>query len=244
MTKRSESPFDDSPTKKSKHTHIIHDGDPKSKAKEAPFLKLFAAPTPNGQKVFILLELLGTEYIYRSLNIKEESKTEWYLRINPAGKIPTILDVDSTGEQIVLAESGAILLYLASKYDTEHEFSYAEGTPNHWKEVEFILFHASGLNPEQKYYNITKTTEPENEFAISRFTTGIERAYQLFEDTLASNKNGWIIGDHISLADIIAYPHASGLKDSGFDTSKWPHLEKWLTKVGELDAVKSAMAKQ
>nr|QFR37239.1 glutathione S-transferase [Cyberlindnera americana] len=242
MTKRANTSKDLS-IKKSRHSIIVHDGDPSNSANEAPFLKIFSSQTPNGQKVLILLELLGIDYIYRPLDIKNESKKEWYLQLNPAGKIPLIQDVDNEGESFTLSESGAILLYLSEKYDKDNKFSYPKSSNYHWKEIEFILFHASGLNPDQKNYNLVKANDSKNEDGLKIAKDSLLKSYQFFENTLKSNGNtGYLIGDHLSLADIIAFPHANSL-DSSIDTSNWPLFQKWLANISSIPEVKTALSK-
>ena len=80
-------------------------------------IQLYSLPTPNGVKVSIALEELGLAYEPHAIDImKNETRTEPFLSLNPNGKIPAIIDPDGPGgEPIALFESGAILLYLAQK---------------------------------------------------------------------------------------------------------------------------------
>lgn len=72
----------------------------------------------------------------------------WFLKINPNGRIPAILD----GNQRVF-ESGAIMLYLTDKYDTERKISYAPGTSEYVEELSWLMFQMGGVGPMQgKYY--------------------------------------------------------------------------------------------
>jgi len=77
-------------------------------------IELFTAATPNGWKISIALEEMGLPYTLRTLSLtKLEQKEEWFLKINPNGRIPAIVDHDN-GDFAVF-ESGAILIYLAEK---------------------------------------------------------------------------------------------------------------------------------
>src|SRR6202790_19657 len=77
-------------------------------------IDLYTAATPNGWKISIALEELGLAYDVHPLSFsKQEQKAEWYLKINPNGRIPAI--VDRANDGFAVFESGAILLYLAEK---------------------------------------------------------------------------------------------------------------------------------
>lgn len=80
-------------------------------------IQLYSLATPNGQKISIALEEMGLSYDAHTINIMENDQfDEDYLKLSPNGKIPTLSDPNGPkGEQIILMESGAILLYLAEK---------------------------------------------------------------------------------------------------------------------------------
>lgn len=77
-------------------------------------IDLYTSTTPNGWKASIALEELGLGYQTHPISLsKGEQKQDWYLELNPNGRIPTIVDRDEGG--YVVFESGAILQYLAEK---------------------------------------------------------------------------------------------------------------------------------
>ena len=77
-------------------------------------IELFTAATPNGWKISIALEELGLPYTTKLLTLsKLEQKEDWFLKINPNGRIPAIVDHDAG--DLAVFESGAILIYLAEK---------------------------------------------------------------------------------------------------------------------------------
>jgi len=80
-------------------------------------ITLYSKATSNGRKASIMLEETGLDYNVHPMALeKKEQKQDWYLSFNPNGRIPCIVDDDGpNGEQIVLFESGSILVYLAEK---------------------------------------------------------------------------------------------------------------------------------
>ena len=77
-------------------------------------IELFTAGTPNGRKIAIALEELELEYTVRALKLADkEQKEDWFLKLNPNGRIPAI--VDHGENDFVVIESGAILIYLSEK---------------------------------------------------------------------------------------------------------------------------------
>ncbi|KAJ5673072.1 hypothetical protein N7507_002199 [Penicillium longicatenatum] len=86
-------------------------------------ITLYTSATPNGFKISITLEELGLSYKARPVDLSsQEQKEEWFLKINPNGRLPAIID---GGTRVF--ESSAIMLYLVEKYDTERKISYAPG---------------------------------------------------------------------------------------------------------------------
>jgi len=85
--------------------------------KEITMIELHSSPTPNGQKVMIMLEETGLEWRHIDVNISlgDQFQPE-HLKLNPNNKIPAIVDTDGPGgEAYTMMESGAILVYLAEK---------------------------------------------------------------------------------------------------------------------------------
>ena len=76
---------------------------------------LYTSATPNGYKVSIMLEELKLKYKVHKIDLgKQTQKEEWFLKLNPNGRIPVLKDNEN---KKVIFESGAILYYLAIKYN-------------------------------------------------------------------------------------------------------------------------------
>ena len=98
--------------------------------KNAKGLHLITQNTPNGQATQIMLEELGAKYgtkwttsvINISTNVQ---KSEWFLRLNPNGRIPTLVD-NSQSPPVSVIETSAQLLYLLKFHDKEDVFGFKD----------------------------------------------------------------------------------------------------------------------
>lgn len=108
-------------------------------------LTYYTFGTPNGLKPAILLEELGLQYKVETVDIsKNTQKEDWYLAINPNGRIPALKDGG-----LRIFESGAILLYLTDHYDPDRKFSYPHGTPEYYEQLSWLMWQMGGLGPMQ-----------------------------------------------------------------------------------------------
>src|SRR3982751_2394020 len=102
-------------------------------------------PTPNGWKISIMLEECGLEYRAIPVNIGggDQFKPE-FLAISPNNKIPAITDPDGPdGKPISMFESGAILLYLASKAGK----LLPESVTARYEVLQWLMFQMGGVGP-------------------------------------------------------------------------------------------------
>ncbi|KAG4415395.1 hypothetical protein IFR04_011491, partial [Cadophora malorum] len=138
---------------------------------------LYTSGTPNGQKVSMVLEALGLKYETKHIDIsKNTQKEEWYLKINPNGRIPAIIDrtetADGKSHEKRVFEGMAIMLYLCQKYDREYVISYAFDSDKYWEVVEWMTWMQSGIGPMQGQANHFFRYAPEKiEYAINRYQT-------------------------------------------------------------------------
>lgn len=148
--------------------------------------------------------------------------------MNPNGRIPTLKDEKTN---ITMGESGAILTYLADYYDKDRKFSYEPGTPEYFKQTEIMYFQAGGLGPMQGQFGHFINFAPEKiPYAINRYKDETKRLCHVLEEFLVRNKdNGpYLVGSHISLADIMCIGWVSLLPAFGFSFEEFPSLEKWV----------------
>jgi glutathione S-transferase len=109
------------------HLYIAETPD---EVKNAKGLHLITQSTPNGQKVQILLEELaetyGTQWTTTIINIStNEQKKEWFLRLNPNGRIPVLVD-NSESPPFLVMETSAELLYLLKVADKDDKFGFKD----------------------------------------------------------------------------------------------------------------------
>lgn len=196
-------------------------------------IDLYTAATPNGWKIVIMLEELGIDYNVKPIKLMEgEQKKPEYLAINPNGRIPAIVD-NETG--INVFESGAILIYLAEKYN---RFLPKEG-PSRYEVLEWLMFQMSGVGPMQGQANVFNSYVPEKiPYAIERYQKETLRLYGVLDKQLA--KSEFIAGEY-SIADMATWPWVYGYERAGINLEGLNNLERWLKQLGEKEIYKKAI---
>ncbi|KAJ5664426.1 hypothetical protein N7507_005157 [Penicillium longicatenatum] len=238
--------------------------------RNAKGLHLITCSTPNGKKVQIFLEELkdvyGTEWTTSLINIDtDEQKKPWFLRLNPNGRIPVL--IDNTGQQpFPVIESSAELLYLVETVDKHHHFSFSDGKEKSQMMQWLIFWHAS-VQPNQGQLNhfgrfaserIPCVVEPtasstnQSADAIERFKAETLRAYNVIELHLSGQLTGepreYLAGNgsgKFSIADINAYPWIRAWKRSKIseeEMENYPHLREWIDRVGSRPALQRGIS--
>lgn len=194
-------------------------------------IELFTATTPNGWKISITLEEMGLPYTYRELKLSENvQKEDWYLKLNPNGRIPTIVDHDN--DDFVVFESGAIMIYLAEKTGKLMP-SDAKGRST---VIQWLMFQMSGIGPMMGQANVFYRYAPEKiPYAIDRYQRESRRLLQVIDNRLKDHE--YLAGDY-SIADIATWCWARGAGWGGIDIADLDHLNAWVAKIGERPAVK------
>jgi len=198
-------------------------------------ITLYTAPTPNGQKISIALEELGIEYRVHAIDLGARAqKQDWFLRINPNGRIPAI--VDHGNEDLAVFESGAILIYLAEQGGALLGASPAE----RMQALQWLMFQVGGVGPMQGQANVFFRYAPEKiPYAIERYQREGRRLYEVMNARLAEAE--YLAGDY-SIADIACYPWVAGHEWSGVSVDGLEHLERWAAAIAARPAVAAGMA--
>ncbi|VVT45601.1 uncharacterized protein SAPINGB_P000809 [Magnusiomyces paraingens] len=207
---------------------------PKEFAPAPRGITLYSLGTSNGVKISIALSLLNLPYTLHIIDIsKNIQKEPWFVEINPNGRIPAILDIDESGNVTNVWESAAILLYLVDKYDKKHKISFPRGSPEYLESLEWLIFQVAGVGPMQGQAGHFKFYAPEQiPYGVKRYTEETRRLYSVLEKQLTDNGSGFLVGDHISIADVATVGWVSVSYSLGIDLAKeFPAVHDWVQRV-------------
>jgi GST-like protein len=195
-------------------------------------IELYTDATPNGWKVSIALEEMELPYHVHHVRIRTgEQKQDWYVRLNPNGRIPTIVDRDN-GDFAVF-ESGAILIYLAEKTG---KFLPSD-SKGRSVAIQWLMFQMAGIGPMQGQANVFYRYAPEKiPYAINRYQHECRRLFEVLDRRLAANP--YLAGAQYSIADIATWPWVQGYGWGGLSIDGLDNLRAWLDRIAARPAVR------
>jgi glutathione S-transferase len=193
-------------------------------------IELFTSETPNGWKISIALEEMAIPYTWRHIKLSEqEQKQDWYLKINPNGRIPTIIDHDN--DDFAVFESGAILIYLAEKCGK----LLPKDVKGRSLVIQWLMFQMAGIGPMMGQANVFFRYAPEKiPYAIERYQREVLRLFAVLDKQLATN--AYLAGDY-SIADIATWSWVRGYAWSGVTLDGLANLQRWHDVIAERPAV-------
>ncbi len=197
-------------------------------------IDVYSWPTPNGHKVHIMLEECGLPYRVHPVNIGSGDQfAPGFLKISPNNKIPAIVDPQGPdGQPISLFESGAILLYLASKTG---RFLPASDRAR-FEVLQWLMFQMGGVGPMLGQAHHFRLYAPEKiPYAIDRYTNEAKRLYGVIEKQLATHR--FIAGDEYTIADLAIFPWLRSWQNQGVVLEDYPHLKAWFDGIAARPAV-------
>jgi len=190
-------------------------------------IDLYSSATPNGRKISIMLEELGVQYNAIHIDLeKKEQFSDFFSKISPSNKIPAILDND---KGITVFESGAILLYLAEKYNKFLNKNY------YWEIVQWLFFQMSYVGPmlgqahQYLFYNAGKS-----KFAEEKSKGYTKHVYQILDERLSSRE---YIVDEYSIADISIWPWIARFERHQIKLDEYPNVLRWYLEISNRAAV-------
>jgi len=197
-------------------------------------IDLYTAPTPNGWKASVTLEELELPYEVHTINLMEgDQKKPEYLKLNPNGRIPTIVDRDAGN--FAVFETGAIMVYLAEKTGRLLP-SDAKGRS---RVIQWLMFQMGGVGPMMGQANVFFRYFPEKiQPAIDRYQNESRRLFEVLDARLAESE--WLADDY-SIADIANWCWVRTYKWSGVSVDGLEHLRRWLDKMKERPACRKGV---
>lgn len=188
-------------------------------------LTLFDYPaSQNAWKVPLLLSHLGLAYQTVSISICEgEGRSPAYKKINPVGKVPAIRLEDGR----VLAESNAILTYLADGTKYLPADPFARGKVHQWLsyEQEQVEMTIGTL----RYWTITDKLGKRSQATIAAKRMAALRSLGILEDELSQRP--FIAGDDYTIADMAIFAYGSRAEEAGLSLEMFPNFRAWIARV-------------
>ena len=191
-------------------------------------IELFAADTPNGKKISIMLEEINFEYKVTKVNLLEgEQFNSEFRKISPFSKIPVIVD---HGNKEAIFESGAILIYLGEKsnkfYETEDRLKI-----NQWLMAQMgYVGPIIGQHHQFHHYNPGKS-----KFGEERYFKITKSIYKDLDERLEQSK--FLAGENYSIADIATWPWIARHEWHDVGLKNFKNLKRWYLEIADREAV-------
>ena len=190
-------------------------------------IDLYSSPSPNGRKITIMLEELSVDFNPILINLdKKEQFSEEFSKISPANKIPVIVDNDNN--QTVF-ESGAILLYLAQKYN---KFLNKD---KYWEIIQWVFFQMAYVGPmlgqahQYLFYHPGKS-----KFAEEKTKGYAKHIYSILDKRLSKQE---YFSDTYSIADISIWPWTARYERHQINLHDYPNVLRWYEQISKRPAV-------
>lgn len=203
-----------------------------------PDIHLYTASTMNGWKPVIFLEEAEIDYQLTYIDFsKNDQKSDWYMKLNPNGRIPTI--VDRGNDNFVVFESGAILWYLAEKYQK----FLPVGDKARSQALQWLMFQMAGIGPmmgQAMYFQrIAAPKGIENPYAIERYVKESRRLLEVLDQQLTAKQ--YLLGDNFTIVDIATYPWARSYPWAKVEIEGLDNLQSWLERIDARPATQRAV---
>jgi glutathione S-transferase len=197
--------------------------------------KLHGYQTQNNKKALYVLEELGLNYEFIYIDLfKGEHKTEYFLKMNPLGKVP-VLEHDKR----FLFESGAICRYLANQEENTlfPKDSYQRAVIDQW--MEFFTNHL-GLWINTLFFQ--RVLKVENKMGDTNEEKCLEAEKflppQLKVLNVELSKNKYISGENLTIADLVAFAYIEQIDKLDMTLEEYPSLLKWKEEISKRDSIK------
>ena len=179
-------------------------------AQQPDRIQLYSLQTPNGVKISIMLEETGLPYEPHLVSFdRHDQNSPEFLSLSPNNKIPAILDPNGPdGQPLGLFESGAILVYLATK---SGQLMPADDAKR-WHTLQWLMFQMGGIGPmfgQVGFFHKFAGKDYEDKRPRDRYVAESKRLLNVVEQRLEGRQ--WIMGDEYTIADIATFPWINNL---------------------------------
>jgi len=202
-------------------------------------IDVYTAHTPNGVKVPIALEELGVPYRLNRIDLGAlEQKQPAFLKINPNGRIPAIVDPEGPGgSPLSVFESGAILWYLGEKFGGLIPADPIERV----RALEYTFFQVGGIGPMFGQAGwFTRSAPHKVDFAIERYRKESNRLTAVLEARL--KQVPWLAGVEFSVADIMNFGWLDAPDYAGVSMADYPAVKDWVDRMRLRSGVQRGLA--
>ena len=196
-------------------------------------IHLYTSATPNGWKATVTLEELNVPYEVHVVDLSAgEQHSVDFLKLNPNGRIPVIQDDE---EGVTIFESGALMLYLSSKYKRLVPID----THLYWKCVQWLMFQMGGIGPMQGQAVVFERYFPKDvPDAKSRYKNETRRLYEVLDKRLGEEE--YLAGEY-SIADIANWCWVKTYRWARVPVDGLENLRRWIDVIAERPAVKRGL---
>ncbi|MCC7274364.1 MAG: glutathione S-transferase N-terminal domain-containing protein [Alphaproteobacteria bacterium] len=201
-------------------------------------IELYTWPTPNGQKIHIMLEETGLPYTVHPVNIGAgEQFAPDFLEISPNNKMPAIVDTEGPdGAPISIFESGAILMYLGEKTGR----FFPQAPRQRWTVVQWVMFQMASVGPmfgqRGHFRNYAKEKLA---YPLERYSNEARRICGVMDRRLGEAK--FLAGDEYTIADIACYPWLVSYKNGEGPVGEFANLSRWMDVIAARPATERGM---
>ena len=187
-------------------------------------IDLYTAATPNGWKASVTIEELALPYSVKPIDLgAKQQKQAWYLKINPNGRIPAIVDHDQG--DLAVFESGAIMIYLAEKTGR----LLATDIRRRSLALQWLMFQMGGVGPMMGQANVFFRYWPEKiQPVIERYQNEGRRLFEALDRRLGEAE---YLAEDFSIADIANWAWVRTYPWSGVSIEGLSNLERWLAAI-------------
>ena len=176
----------------------------------------------NCLKVKFVCDRLAIPYRWIETSVlKGETRTPEFLAMNPAGQVPTVKLADGRA----LAQSNAIMLYLAEGSDLIPENAYDRAVMFQWL---FWEQYSHETVIAVRRFHKTYLKKPDSEIDPALLPKG-ERVLTVMNDRLAIEP--YFVGKKLTLADIALVAYTRWAHEGGFDLGKYPRVRDWVRRI-------------